>query len=107
MTGSSVTRFCAIILAAWARLVFGKQNANWLDIACSTVRPSRIAVCIAEIIGVAQNFPPPLGGGGGGAVMLPTADCNDGVTGTGAAARYTSRSWPRTSRSHRRLTWRC
>src|ERR1700694_5728555 len=39
--------------------------------------------------------------------MLPTADCNDGVTGTEAATRYTSRSWPRTSRARGLLTWSC
>src|SRR5207245_2148243 len=92
MTGSSYTRFCAIILAAWARLVLGKQNANWPDITCSTVRASLSAV------GIARNYrwAPP--------VILPAADCNGGVTGMEAEPRYMSRSWPRTSPSRRRLT---
>ncbi len=64
-----MTRFWAIIRAAWARPVLGKQNANWPDMACSTVRVSRTTA------GIERNYREhPL------SVMLPAVDCNGRVT---------------------------
>jgi len=62
--------------------VLGKQNANWPDIACSTVRVSRRTAGIVEIIGSTLLNPAPQAERALGelAVMLPAADCNGGVT---------------------------